>query len=401
MSDVYDEDRRGCASESRARESRGIEILVYGAKRLVSTCVETGRKNGVLFFVRAGGQWASAPHSRGLQTHGSPSRGFLVSCPWRFLALCLPLLLAGFLPVRAQTPLAGATPINREAIYQKALPSYADDAKRPLAVRTVETHALSGARLLRFSYLSTHDQRVPALLFTPLHTSATHPAPCLVLLHGLGGSKEMMAGLALSAAKLGYASLLIDEYGQGERTPAKPSTQSAATQVATTVHQSALDVRRGLDYLETRPDINKGRIGLVGISLGAIIGTVAAGVEPRIRATALISGGGDWRLILKTLSANRTEVGGHSTAGFKNMDWDQVSALLAPEDPLTFAPHIAPRALLMLGGRKDTTIVVPAQQALYDAARDPKEIQWFAQFGHVPPPEVVYPALQKFFAARL
>ncbi len=293
------------------------------------------------------------------------------------------------------------TALDRTAIYQKALPSYADDARAPLAVKTVETRAISGARLLRFSYMGANGQRVPALLFTPMRASAAHPVPCLVLLHGLGGSKETMAGLALFAAKSGYASLAIDEYGQGERTPAKPSALPPAQEVAMTVHQSALDVRRGLDYLATRPDISPQHTGLAGISLGAIIGTVAAGVDPRIKATALISGGGDWGLILKTLSANRREVGGHSTANLKDMDWDRVSSLLAAEDPLTFAPHIAPRALLMLGGRKDTTIVVPAQQELYEAARDPKEIRWFSQYGHVPPPEVVYPALQKFFAARL
>jgi dienelactone hydrolase len=324
------------------------------------------------------------------------ANGFARAC-----ALCLPLLLAGLLPAHAQTVAAGTTAIDREAVYQKALPTYADNMARPLAVKTGGAQTLGGARLLRFSYGSAQGQRVPALLFTPARASAAHPAPCLVLLHGLGGSKETMAGLAVFAARVGYASLVIDEYGQGERTPVRPSAQSQAAQLAATVHQSALDVRRGLDYLGTRPDISKGRIGLVGISLGAIIGTVAAGVDPRIKATALISGGGDWGLILKTLSANRTEVGGHSTAGLKNMDWDRVSALLAPEDPLTFAPHIAPRALLMVGGRKDTTIVVPAQQELYEAARDPKEIQWFDQYGHVPPPEVVYPALQKFFAARL
>lgn len=316
----------------------------------------------------------------------------------RSLAYCL--LLACLIPAHAQTlPAEGA--IDREAVYQKALPSYADDSARPLAVKAGSAQALDGARLLRFSYLSAPGQRVPALLFTPLRASATHPAPCLVLLHGLGGSKETMAGLALFAAKSGYASLAIDEYGQGARTPIKPSTQSQGEQLATTVHQSALDVRRGLDYLQTRPDINSKRIGLCGISLGAIIGTVTSGVDPRLKATALISGGGDWGLILRTLSANRTEVGGRSTAGFKNADWNRLSVLLAPEDPLTFAPHIAPRALLMVGGRKDTTIVVPSQQELYDAARDPKEIQWFDQYGHVPPPEVVYPALQKFFAARL
>ncbi len=312
------------------------------------------------------------------------------------LGLCL-TLCAPMIPARAQVAIS----IDRAAIYQKALPSYADDAHPALAVKTVETRAITGARLLRFSYLSANGQRVPALLFTPPRASAAHPAPCLVLLHGLGGSKETMAGLALFAAKSGYASLAIDEYGQGERTPAKPSDLAPAEEVAKTVHQSALDVRRGLDYLGTRPDISKAHVGLAGISLGAIIGTVAAGIDPRIKATALISGGGDWGLILKTLSANRTEVGGRSTANLKGIDWDQVSVQLAPEDPLTFAPHIAPRALLMLGGRKDTTIVVPAQQELYEAARDPKQIVWFDQYGHVPPPEVVYPALQKFFAARL
>jgi dienelactone hydrolase len=312
------------------------------------------------------------------------------------LAFCFLSLLTLFSPIHAQTP-----PLDREAVYQKALPSYADTPSQPLAVKTVESKTLDGARFLRFSYLSAHGQRVPALLFTPLRASAKTPAPCLVLLHGLGGSKEIMAGLALFAAQSGYASLAIDEYGQGERTPTKPSERSQAEELAVTVQQSALDVRRGLDYLGTRRDINSKRIGLAGISLGAIIGTVAAGVDPRLKATALISGGGDWGLILKTLTANRTEVGGRSTAGLKNLDWDKASLLLAPEDPLTFAPHIAPRTLLLIGGRKDTTIVPQAQQELYDAARLPKKILWFDQYGHVPPPEVVYPALKLFFGARL
>ena len=349
-------------------------------------------ENRTLGEASFGRQKRTSSHPRGASSSERFSTARLLGV--RLLGLWL-VLCAASLPTNAQVS------IDRAAVYQKALPSYADDARPLLAVKTVETRAISGARLLRFSYGSANGQRVPALLFTPLRASAVHPVPCLVLLHGLGGSKETMAGLAVFAAKFGYASLAIDEYGQGERTPAKPSALPPAEEVAMTVHQSALDVRRGLDYLATRPDISKSHVGLAGISLGAIIGTVAAGVDPRIKATALISGGGDWGLILKTLSANHTEVGGRSTANLKGIDWDQISVLLAPEDPLTFAPHIAPRALLMVGGRKDTTIVVPAQQELYEAARDPKAIQWFPQYGHVPPPEVVYPALQKFFAARL
>ncbi len=325
----------------------------------------------------------ASPHSAGFQSHAIYG---LAS----FLAL-LPVL------AHAQPPPI----IDREAVYQKSLPLYQYDASKPLAVKLGATQKIGTAKFLRFSYGSTNAQRVPALLFTPPSASAAHPVPCLVILHGLGGSKEIMSGMALAAAKFGYASLVIDEYGQGERGPLKTAPGSQAEQLAVTVLQTAVDVRRGIDYLATRPDINTKRLGLAGVSLGAAIGAVTSGVEPRIKAVVLISGGGDWGLILKTLSSRSAVVGGRDTSAFKKIDFAALNVLLAPEDPLTFAPHIAPRPLLMLGGRQDTTIVPQAQSELYDAAKQPKQIVWYPQYGHVPPPEVVYPAMQKFFAAQL
>ena len=300
-----------------------------------------------------------------------------------------------------QTPPTQTPPIDRDAVYQKVLPSYQYDVTQPLAVKVSGTQTIGTTKFLRFSYASTNNQRVPALLFTPAGASASHPVPCLIILHGLGGSKEIMAGMALDAAKAGYASLVIDEYGQGERGPLKTVQGRQAQELATTVLQTAVDIRRGLDYLAALPQINSGEIGLAGVSLGAIIGTVVSGVEPRIKAVVLISGGGDWGLILKTLASRGAVVGGRDTSAFKNINWDALSILLAPEDPLTFAPHIAPRPILMLSGRKDATIVPKAQQELYDAAHQPKQIVWYPQFGHVPPPEVVYPAREKFFGRPL
>ncbi len=322
-------------------------------------------------------------------SHAFPCCAFL-----SFLLALLPL------SARAQAPQVDPR-IDRAAVYQKALPSYQDEASQPLAVKIAGTQTIGTTKFLRFSYQSTNNQRVPALLFTPAGASASHPVPCLVILHGLGGSKELMAGMALDAAKAGYASLVIDEYGQGERGPLKTVPGRQAQELATTVSQTAVDVRRGLDYLATQPQIDSRRVGLAGVSLGAIIGTVVSGVEPRIKATVLISGGGDWGLILKTLSSRGAVVGGRDTSAFKNVNWGTLSVLLAPEDPLTFAPHIAPRPVLMLAGRRDTTIVPQAQQELFEAARQPKTIVWYPQFGHVPPPEVVYPAMEKFFHKNL
>ncbi len=378
--------RRG--NEARGNKERGNKFLRCGAQtpsvRLRGQRI--GLRGRSFCSALSPRRWrlGASPHSVGIYSHAS------------FLAFLLALSFCLSLPVHAQTP-----PIDRAAVYQSALLSYQDEASKPLTVKTVGSQIIGTTKFLRFSYGSTNSQRVPALLFTPAGASASHPVPCLVILHGLGGSKEIMAGMALYAAKAGYASLVIDEYGQGERGPLKTVPGHQAEELATTVSQTAVDVRRGLDYLATQPQINSKRIGLAGVSLGAIIGTVVSGVDTRIKAVVLISGGGDWGLILKTLSSRNATVGGRDTSAFKNVNWASLSVLLAPVDPLTFAAHIAPRPLLMLGGRKDTTIVPKAQQELFDAARQPKQIVWYPQYGHVPPPEVVYPAMQKFFAGAL
>jgi pimeloyl-ACP methyl ester carboxylesterase len=52
--------------------------------------------------------------------------------------------------------------------------------------------------------------------------------------------------------------------------------------------QSIVDLRRGIDYLESRPDIDPDRIAVFGGSLGGWIGSILAAVEPRIK-TAILS----------------------------------------------------------------------------------------------------------------
>ena len=295
---------------------------------------------------------------------------------------------------------------DREAAYRSALPLYQYNAKQPLAVQVQEKKPFGVGRLLRLSYGSAHGQRVPALLFLPPGASRARPAPCLVALHGLGGSKEFMAGFAQYALPLGYAVLAIDEYGQGER-PRPPSSGNGVDVPVLTagIRQTVVDVRRGLDYLDTRPDIAPRRIGLVGLSLGAIIGTVSAGVDSRIKAAVLISGGGDWGLILQSLAERNAYIGGRPMGGLRGTDWNLVRAFLAAEDPLTFAAHIAPRPLLMESGGRDTIIVPAAARLLYDAARQPQNscvhLDWLPQSGHVPPPELIYPNIRRWLAQNL
>jgi dienelactone hydrolase len=328
------------------------------------------------------------------------------------LGLCLSLLVFRSAAADPTTPAAPvpSTPAAPPDPYQTALPGYQYVKTAPLDVKAIKTETYPECRMLRFTYASTNKQRVPALFFTPKGASKAHPLPCLVILHGLGASKEAMAGFARYAATQGYASLAIDEYAQGER--ALPGAKGLALSAAvlqslllTGVPQTVVDVRRGLDYLETCPGVDHKRTGLVGVSLGAIIGTVTAGVDTRLKATVLISGGGDWAVILKYLAAQTRTVGGQQIAGSQDVNWAFVSALLVPEDPITFAPHIAPRAVLMLNGRKDTVIVPQAAEELYKAVQSGPgaraQITWFPDSGHIPSTDLIYPVVKKWLAVNL
>lgn len=51
------------------------------------------------------------------------------------------------------------------------------------------------------------------------------------------------------------------------------------------------DVRRTVDYLETRSDIDRGRVGFYGYSWGARIGAIVGGVEERFKVLILAHGG--------------------------------------------------------------------------------------------------------------
>ena len=51
------------------------------------------------------------------------------------------------------------------------------------------------------------------------------------------------------------------------------------------------DLGRSIDYLETRPDIDHGRLAYYGISSGAVLAPILTAMEPRFKASILLSGG--------------------------------------------------------------------------------------------------------------
>ena len=301
-------------------------------------------------------------------------------------------------------PVAALADAASDAVYKASLPMFADPAGAPTSTQGPFMDVPPGAKLRAVCYSGAHDITVNGLLFTPYGAAPDRPAPLIIMLHGLGGRKEQMESMGQKAAAIGYAAFMIDLAGQGARAGAAGAFPSYQTEDAfanafvSNVATSIIDLRRAIDFLSTVPEVDARHVCVVGGSFGAVVGAIFAGVEPRINAVVLISGGGDVASLLVEQANAGVSLGGHYASLIKSTALDKMKSQFAPVDPDIYAPHIAPRPLFMQNGRLDNTIPPAHAEALYAAAGDPKQIVWLPDSGHNPPPDVTLANLTQFLA---
>ena len=118
----------------------------------------------------------------------------------------------------------------------------------------------------KISYSGAKGATVPGIFMAPLTAAAATPAPCILLLHGLGGSKADVLLLGIALARRGYASFAIDIAGHGERPriQGKPVNRLTTAEMHDLVAVTAVDLRRAVDFVQTRPEVGDYRGSLRG-----------------------------------------------------------------------------------------------------------------------------------------
>lgn len=117
--------------------------------------------------------------------------------------------------------------------------------------------------------------------------SRQDPAPTVIVAHGWSGNAADMLPAARVLREAGFAVALYDARGHGASGKDGPIT----------ILKFAEDIRACLDYLGTRPDLDPGRIGVLGHSLGGSGALLAAAMDPRVRAVVSCSAFADPRTI--------------------------------------------------------------------------------------------------------
>src|SRR5690606_19683654 len=122
-------------------------------------------------------------------------------------------------------------------------------------------------------------------------------------------------------------------------------------QTAAAVRQAALDVRYARAYLACRTDVDPDRIGVAGISLGGIVGSLAFQAEPRLDRGCFFLAGADLSTLLWESSLTSKYRGQWEAAGITKA---RIDAAFSAVDPATYAGRVRGRPVLLMCGKGDT-----------------------------------------------
>ena len=170
--------------------------------------------------------------------------------------------------------------------------------KTPLNARSVATYRKDGYRIEKVIFESMPGLHVTANLFIPDDPAFKAPYPAVVMSCGHANTgKDCTTYLraCVIAVKAGMVAFMFDPYQQGERRDgSKLSSTTYHTQIglrAALLGGGAPQLRvwdgiRAIDYVETRPEVDRRRIGYMGQSGGGTLSALMTAVDFRLRATA-------------------------------------------------------------------------------------------------------------------
>jgi dienelactone hydrolase len=250
---------------------------------------------------------------------------------------------------------------------------------------------------------------IPAEYYLPANLAVGDPRrPAVIVLHILNGTYELERMLCTVLAENGVPAVMffLPYYGERGGPQGRRALLDNVDLFTQCLDQSLLDVRRTADVLAARPEVDPGRLGVSGISLGALIAAASCGVDSRLQRAELILGGGKLRDILA--SARETRELRESLARLTPAQRAGVDAALDRVEPLNHAAALKRLALqdrlMFINAAEDEVIPPACTDALAEAAGMKGKVTWLPGMGHYTAmaalPQIIQDTVA-FFAADL
>ena len=326
------------------------------------------------------------------------------------------LLLVAFLFLPAPLVAQDAkSPAKIRADFRKLL----DRPKVPLDVQTQGSKPgpIDGWTLETLDFASEKKadgsiERVPTIVSRP--TKSDGRRPIVIVLHGTGGSAESQIGFLKELAAEGILGVAIDARYHGKRAGGAKGAMAYNFAISRAwksgkehpfYYDTVWDLWRLVDYLETRPDVDAKKIGMIGFSMGGIEAWLAASVDERVLVTvpAIAVQSFKWSLDNEAWQGRANTIKAAHQVAAKDLGeaavnqrvcrelWNKVIPGITSEfDCPNMLRLFAGRPLLIVGGTKDPNCpyagakiaVASAEEAFKQAGAADKLRVMYADVGH-------------------
>jgi dienelactone hydrolase len=290
------------------------------------------------------------------------------------------------------------SPEQTKAAFVKLLdrPKTAADVKE--AAKPVEKNGLIYNRWTFASEKKADGtiERVPVLTVGPAKKAGK--LPVMISLHGTGGNKDGMVSWLEDFAKEGILGVAIDARYHGGRSGGENGATAYVKAIGRAwktpvgmpsehpfYYDTCWDLWRLIDVLESMPEVDAKRIGMMGVSMGGIETWLAASVDERVVVAVPLIGVQSFRWSLendKWQGRANTIKGAHEDAA-KDLGepmvnkkvcrelWNKViPGILDEYDCPNMLRLFAGRALFIANGEKDGNCPIEGAKLAFAAAED-------------------------------
>jgi len=196
----------------------------------------------------------------------------------------------------------------------------------------------------------------------------------IVVLPIQGGNYEVSKQFADYFAAQGFGVLRLERRAEWLDASRRPES------LARLIDAYAADVSEGIAcWRERAPEV--AQMGLFGVSMGAIVGTVVAATVPGFSALVLVMGGGPLADVLVT--AHDQEINGFRRSLADRLQVSEASLqdvylrVLRDWEPLDFAPRVQveQERILVVASLFDRVVRYPLQRRLWNALGKPARMR--------------------------
>jgi len=245
------------------------------------------------------------------------------------------------------------------------------DQTLPLDIKEVGSRTSDGVRIHDINYASPRFGRVTAYLVEP---PVKGKYAGMVFGHWNNGNRTEFLPEAILYARAGAVSLLIDFPWTRPAPWRRDEPGDKPEAVRDNYAAAVVDLRRGIDLLQGRSDVDPNRIAYVGHSSGAQWGAVLSAVDKRVKAAVLIGG-------IPTEASIMLESNEPDIVDFrKNTPREQIDKyfkIVGVMDAINYVPYAAPTPLLFQFARYERYFNEAAMLRYARAASEPKFVKWY------------------------